>query len=113
MQLFGTAIEYQIAHPEAQSRIIVPVLMTPSYSVVSDVAKLFAEKLKVRIERMENVDFPRIKCNLNNGSKIFHLPFDQQYDRTEIKLKGECYAFTVAEAESKGFRRAKRYNFSS
>lgn len=54
-------------------------------------------------------EFPRIKCNINGASKIYHLPFDQQYDRTEIKNAGEFYAWTVKEAESKGFRRAMRH----
>lgn len=31
-----------------------------------------------------------IKCNIGtNGEKIYHLPFDQQYYRTEIKKAGE------------------------
>jgi hypothetical protein len=54
-----------------------------------------------------------IKCNINQttGEKIYHLPFDQQYDRTRIIIsKGECYASTVSEAESKGFRRAFRFS---
>jgi hypothetical protein len=38
-----------------------------------------------------------------------HLPFDQQYDSTKIKNKGEFYAVTVAEAEAAGFRRAFKW----
>ena len=34
---------------------------------------------------------------------------DQQYDRTRIVDVGECFAFTVEEAMSKGFRRAQRW----
>lgn len=112
MQLYGTTIEYQISHI-INNQEVVPVLVLPSYSEVSDTATKFAEKLKVRIVRLENKDFPRIKCNINNGSRIYHLPFDQQYDRTEIKLPGECYAYTVAEAESKGFRRAMRHIYTN
>jgi hypothetical protein len=56
------------------------------------------------------MEFPRIKCNINGKDKIYHLPFDQQYDRTQIKNNGEFMAWSVAEAESKGFRRAKRHN---
>ena len=59
-------------------------------------------------------EFPRIKCNIGkdvNGisTKIYHLPFDQQYDKTQIVHKGECYATTVEEAEKLGFRRAGRW----
>lgn len=51
-----------------------------------------------------------IKCNIgNNGEKIYHLPFDQQYYRTEIKSPGEFYAWTVEEAVNAGFRRAFKY----
>lgn len=41
--------------------------------------------------------------------KIYHLPFDQQYYRTEIKSPGEFYAWTVEEAVNAGFRRAFKY----
>ena len=42
--------------------------------------------------------------------KIYHLPFDQQYDKCSIKLgSGEFYAMTVKEAEEKGFRRAMKW----
>jgi hypothetical protein len=53
-----------------------------------------------------------IKCNINNGNKIYHIPFDQQYYRTEIKLPGEFYAWTVQEAVDAGFRRARRHMFN-
>jgi len=53
-----------------------------------------------------------IKCNISskNKEKIFHLPFDQQYDRINIDIsKGEKYVSTVKEAEDLGFRKAKRW----
>ena len=37
---------------------------------------------------------------------------DQQYDRTKITVKnGDSYAYTVEEAISKGYRRARRHFF--
>lgn len=111
MQLFGTAIEYQLSDQEFINKEVIPVLMIPTYSKISQKAIYFAKKLHVRIARVPFVDYPRIKCNINNGNKIYHLPFDQQYDKTEIKLKGECYVYTVNEAVSLGFRRAKRHFF--
>lgn len=42
-------------------------------------------------------------------TKIYHLPFDQQYDNVKINKPGECFAFTVKEAEGKGFRRAYKW----
>lgn len=55
-------------------------------------------------------DYPRIKCNVGRTEKLYHLPFDQQYDRIKIEpAKGEFYAATAAEAEAAGFRRVHRW----
>jgi hypothetical protein len=64
---------------------------------------------------MPIADFPRIKCNINYdglGGKtyIYHLPMDLNYDVTKIENEGEFMALTVAEAESKGFRRAYKWH---
>lgn len=71
----------------------------------------------LKIDVMENYPlnkkYPMIKCNINQSSKekIYHLPFDQQYDKTKIiPEQGEFYASTVEEAEINGFRRALRYS---
>ncbi|GEM_PF-6509305 len=56
--------------------------------------------------------YPIIKCNVNQATKekIYHLPFDQQYDRTQINASmNEFYATTCAEAENRGFCRAMKY----
>lgn len=42
-------------------------------------------------------------------TKIYHLPFDQQYDATKINSAGEFMATTIAEAENAGFRRAHKW----
>lgn len=111
MQLYGTTVAYQIENKKILGTGIkvVPVLMIPSFTKLSEMAVCFAEVLGIRISRQEFIEFPRIKCNINVNSKIYHLPFDQQYDTAQIKNPGEFYAFTVAEAESKGFRRAMRH----
>ena len=111
MQLFGTTIAYQIENKKnfGNGIKIIPVLMVPPFTKLSDMAKNFAEILGIKIMIQEFIDFPRIKCNINGNDKIYHLPFDQQYDTAQIKNKGEFYAYTVAEAEEKGFRRAHRY----
>jgi hypothetical protein len=83
--------------------------MIPSFSVLSETAKRFVEILNIKLVIQDMVEFPRIKCNINGANKIYHLPFDQQYDNTQIKNKGEFYAFSVKEAEEKGFRRAMRH----
>ncbi|TLX76630.1 restriction endonuclease [Labilibacter sediminis] len=104
-QLYGTAVAYGL---DIDSRYKVePVFITNTQ--LSDTAIKFADKLGVKVVFQELKDFPRIKCNVNKDSKIYHLPFDQQYDRTQIKEKGEFYAMTVSEAAEKGFRRAFKY----
>ena len=113
MQLYGTYIAYRIEQ-EQQGYMrfinkITPVLMIPSFSVLSETAKRFVETLDIKLVIQDMVEFPRIKCNINGTNKIYHLPFDQQYDNTQIKNKGEFYAFSVKEAEEKGFRRAMRH----
>lgn len=107
-QLYGTIVAYRIDHPEKQ----VSACFATS-TRLSDRAKQFAKEL--RMETLENYPlkhYPCIKCNVSrrDGTKIYHLPFDQQYDRTLIEEeRNECYAETVAEAEALGFRHAFRW----
>lgn len=114
MQLYGTTVAYKIENKKILGTEIkvIPVLMIPSFTNLSEMAINFAEMLGIRISRQEFVEFPRIKCNINGNSRIYHLPFDQQYDTAQIKNEGEFYAFTVAEAEAKGFRRAMRHIYN-
>lgn len=109
-QIFGSAMEYQLRHKNEMFMKVLPVI----YSTVplSYMAQNFAKKLGVLYEVKQKGEYPMIKCNISkDGSRIYHLPFDQQYYRTEICKPGECYAWTVKEAENKGFRRAFKYNF--
>ena len=92
-----------------QETKIVPWLVITNE--LSDMAKKFASELGVLVSVRPLKDFPMIKCNINNGDKIYHLPFDQQYYKTQIKLTGECYATTVEEPVEKGFRRARKHMF--
>lgn len=113
MQLMGTTLAFKV---QSGDRIktnikIVPVLMIPNFTQLSETAEKFAEILNIKIMRQDCFDYPHIKCNINNGQKIYHLPFDQQYDRAMIKNEGEFYAWTVVEAEDKGFRRAMRHTW--
>lgn len=115
-QLFGTTLNYTLANKEDWDKTlfghtddVIPILMTTG--ALSDMANEYARRLGVVIRQEKMGIFPIIKCNINNGNKIYHLPFDQQYKRTIIEPeKGEFYAMTVKEATSAGFRRAFRYN---
>jgi hypothetical protein len=107
-QLYGSTIEYSIQFEKALNGVLpIPVFITNIE--LSETAKKFARNLKVRIYKKDFEEFPRIKCNINNGNKIYHLPFDQQYDRTKIENEGESYEFTIQAAVNKGFRRAFRH----
>jgi len=117
-QLFGTTIEYEL-NKLSESALIKPFKkVTPMFLTnikLSETALRFAKRLDVLVhENLKMIEFPRIKCNSGqdekgNIIKIYHLPFDQQYDRTIIKNSGDCYVFTVKEATEKGYRRAFKH----
>jgi len=110
-QLYGTTVQF-ILSSHSQKKVL-PVFATNIS--LSDTARSFAKYLGVKlIENKSMTEFPRIKCNINRDedgteTKIYHLPMDQQYDRTKICNKGEFFAFTVQEAVNAGFRRAWRW----
>jgi len=126
-QLYGTVVKYFIDHNQSINRkrnlTLFPELISSGQikaafvtsTKLSETAKKFAIALGVKIiEEKPLSKYPLIKCNIGtNGDKIYHLPFDQQYDKTLIKNKGEFYAATVKEAEDKGFRRAFRWRGTS
>jgi hypothetical protein len=108
-QFFGTVFQYKDANPKNQVRA---VFYTTTH--LSDLARRFAQELKIELKEGFKFDkkYPCIKCNISgiDGSKIYHLPFDQQYDTTRIeKSKGEFYCATIKGAEDAGFRRAYRW----
>ncbi len=107
-QLYGTVILWKLENPFFDVRGVFVTTTT-----LSKKAKEVADELDIEVyENVELGEFPRIKCNINRttGEKIYHLPFDQQYDTAVIEEKnGECYAYTVSEAEEKGFRRALKH----
>lgn len=123
-QLFGSTLEYAFRlgklGANAQSSLfdnvskipgIKPIIYTST--TLSDVAKDVARKLGVEFNELAKIsDYPLIKCNVSmrDGEKIYHLPFDQQYDRVKILRSPEKYAYTVVEAEQAGFRRAWRWH---
>ena len=123
-QLYGTTVEYWIKSggehrtnkpllfDDGSITGIRPVFVTST--TLSDLARTFAERLGVTVREELPFDesYPCIKCNVarKDGQKIYHLPFDQQYDNVVIEPeRGEMYAKTTAEAEAAGFRRAWRW----
>lgn len=108
-QFFGTVFQYK---DENKNKKVNAVFYTTTK--LSDLARRFAKELGIGLKeefKMEN-NYPCIKCNISrvDGTKIYHLPFDQKYDNVKIERhKGEFYCTSVKEAEDAGFRRAFRY----
>jgi hypothetical protein len=126
-QLFGTTLKYWIEDHKSlgtelkkqnylfselikQSKIKGVFITSTS---LSKTAHKFADALGIIVkEKYPFQKYPSIKCNISYATeeKIYHLPFDQQYDRTTIeKERNERYVETIAEAEHLGFRRAFRW----
>jgi len=108
-QLYGTIYAEKIEKP---NQIISGVFITTT--TLSETAKKYAKNLNIQYIENANFqkDYPCIKCNISKrtGEKIYHLPFDQQYDRVFIELdRNEFYTDTVRDAEGKGFRRAHKW----
>lgn len=112
-QFFGTVFQYRDQNQQKKVRAIFYTT-----TELSELARRFAHELKIDLEEKFKMvkDYPCIKCNISqvDGTKIYHLPFDQQYDNTKIEhSKGEFYCATVEEAEKKGFRRAYKWRGTS
>ena len=107
-QLFGTLTAYRLDHPSDNATGVFATSTS-----LSERARQFASALQIRVSEGKPLErYPCIKCNISrrSGEKIYHLPFDQQYDSTVIEAERlERFAFTVAEAERLGFRRAHRW----
>lgn len=108
-QFFGTIFQYR---DQNQSKKVNGIFYTTTE--LSELARRFAHELRIELKEKFKMpkSYPCIKCNISrrNGEKIYHLPFDQQYDRTIIEEeRNECYVETVAEAEKLGYRRAFRW----
>lgn len=119
-QLFGTTIKYYFdnysdlsfenAIELLRSNVITPTLCTSCS--LTDRAKEYAKILNVKVyENIRMKDYPLIKCkNSKSGGGIYHLPFDQQYDKIRMNDRSESfYVNDIEKAESLGFRRAFRW----
>jgi len=109
-QFFGTVFQYRYENPSASVRAI---FWTTTQ--LSELSRIFAKELQIELRENAKFDkgYPCIKCNVSkrDGTKIYHLPFDQQYDKVLIESdRGEFYCSKVSEAENAGFRRAFRFH---
>lgn len=116
-QLYGTMVEYKLNHPD--KKIKAAFITTTK---LSELATRCAEYLNIDVRYISFKSYPVIKCHVSNAydedwgyrkEKIYHLPFDQQYDKIKNKQDGSLtYAYTIKEAEELGFRRAWRWKGS-
>ena len=108
-QFFGTVFQYKDENKDKKVRAIFYTT-----TQLSELARRFGQELGIELQENYKFDihYPCIKCNISRptNEKIYHLPFDQQYDTTKITPgSGERYCATVKEAEAGGFRRAFRW----
>ena len=107
-QLYGTSVAYQLDNPQKKVRAVFVTSTT-----LSEKAKHFADFLNISYREQKPLQpYPCIKCNISkkDEKKIYHLPFDQQYDTTVVEFnRGETYVATVEEAELLGYRRAFKW----
>lgn len=123
-QLFGTTILFKLQNEASRTggregaglRFVTAPKVTPVFATTTNLspeATAVAQYLDVVVRTEPLRRYSMIKCNVNAATheRIFHLPFDQQYDHVVIgNVPGEFYAETVLEAEAKGFRRAFRWH---
>ncbi len=108
-QFFGTVFQFKDSNVGKNVKAVFATT-----TELSNVARRFAKELKIDLKENFKMDkgYPSIKCNISkvDGTKIYHLPFDQQYDKVKIEPhKGEFYCSSTKEAAKKGFRRAYKY----
>lgn len=128
-QLFGTSIKYYIDKFDDHkntfrntlfedigipfNKQLQPIFITTTK--LTDRALEYAKILKIQVLEIPfERNYPRIKCNIGkdefgNETKIYHLPFDQLYDRVQNIKNGGFYALTIKEAEDSGYRKAFRW----
>lgn len=121
-QLFGTAMKYFLQDSKQNTikpgeipftNTIKPLFITTTN--LSERAKEFANIRQVETLQIPfDKEYPRIKCNFGKDeygleTKIYHLPFDQMYDKINIIKNGGLYVKTITEAEERGFRKAFRW----
>lgn len=117
-QLFGTSIRYCIENDYNLSDGLFNTKVKPIFITttnLSETAEKFASLLKIEVINIPfDKNYPKIKCNPGidkdgKSTKIYHLPFDQMYDRVNNILNGGFNVCTIKEAKKQGYRRAFRW----
>lgn len=106
-QLYGSTVAYKIENSMDNVKCVFATT-----APLSDFAKKCADRMNVAVLFEPMCKYPVIKCHITkNGERIFHLPYDQQYDKIKNKQDGDVlYVKTIDEATSAGFRHAFRWS---
>lgn len=112
-QLFGSALKMALDRGESYESFIDKVrenkisILLLTKTEISEEAKIFCEKLKIKYK--ENIeidsDYPRVKL-VYGEEKIFYIPTDLQYDNINFGSTNKNYAraYSCKEAENLGYR---------
>jgi Restriction endonuclease len=112
VQIFGTTLLLQ----QERSLLETPTPMLVSTSAFAEDSKKAAQALNVKLVVMPlDKNYACIKVHKSrNGEAIYHLPFDQQYDRIKMDVnKGDAFVKSVKDALKMGARRAQKYQFQN
>lgn len=110
VQLFGTCV--LLKAEESLKAVPKPILISTA-EFASD-ARSVADILGVALDvKALDPNYPTIKVHASRvGEALYHLPYDQQYDRIKMRLEaGDCYVNTVSEAHKLNARRAMKFGF--
>ena len=101
-QLHGSVEHYRRQYP---NRRVYGVFFTTSRLSLDAVVAASRLGIETHDRLLLRSSFPIIKCQ--KSTKKYYLPDDWHYDKIKLNLStGDFYCMTVAEAESKGFKRA-------
>ena len=110
VQLFGTCV--LLKSEQSLRTVPKPILISTAEFAID--AKSVADTLGVVLNvKPLDKSYPTIKVHASRvGEPLYHLPYDQQYDRIKMKLNdGDRYVNTVIEAHKFGARRAMKFTF--
>lgn len=116
-QLYGASLNLALQNGTSVEQFTKEVkegkikMILATHTILSKEAREFANRLGVIYEEnIEMVDYPMVKL-VEGEDKIYYIPTDEQYDTIIYKSTGKKYGrcSTCQEAESMGYRGAKRW----
>lgn len=112
VQLFGTSL--LLKHERKYEETPISILV--STTAFADDAIFAAKALGVKLEvKPFDKIYPAIKFHKSRtGEPLYHLPYDQQYDRIKMNIsKGDKFLTSVEHAKKLGARRAQQYQYQN